>query len=143
MISHPEFGPQTTATEAAKPFAENIRGKTSELIGSIHLFLFWPLYLSWLACEKKVHVSSELVFWAKVGLGLRHFSAQSVIRPRLQLLRLTSMLQSSSQESRPTVSAKLSHLLSQLKILHYLSSHHEPSPSSTLSQRKSVPRLQM
>jgi hypothetical protein len=46
MISHPEFGPQTTATEAANAFAENIRGKTSELIDSIHLFLFWPLYLS-------------------------------------------------------------------------------------------------
>jgi hypothetical protein len=54
MISHPEFGPQTTTTEAAKAFAEHIRGKTSELIDSIHLFLFWPLYLSWLGCEKNV-----------------------------------------------------------------------------------------
>jgi hypothetical protein len=81
MISHPEFGPQTTATEAAKAFAEHIRGKTSELIGSIHLFLFWPLYLSWLACEKRVHGSSALASWAKVGLGLRYFSAQSVRRP--------------------------------------------------------------
>jgi len=33
MISHPEFGSTTTATEVAKVFADNIRGKTVLITG--------------------------------------------------------------------------------------------------------------